>query len=294
VGDATVARFAAGRYRSTYRSLRPLLADGVGDQDTTAKDADESPERLPRTRKELDDETRAFALGLIDNWVEDPSNVRLLRIGLDLWPAVDVLEKVLALLQPFTEKGGKRKAPRRVAWYCLSEILRAGATETGFVEDGESMPGGVDILKYRKVLLDEATRLASLPPATLPWYLKQQSLLFLAVHHTAHSSVVRKGKSPETRHYRDLLRFLGGNFDVKTATDFSVLAILVRRSFLDSARTAELVGTAITPKRLEEIAVRDPSFALEIIDAQPSVLELISPRLRDDLCKNPVTSFASS
>jgi hypothetical protein len=148
VRDATVARFAAARYRSTYRSLRPLLEDR-GDKASTksesSADVNEGKSRRSRTRADLDDEVRAFALGLIENWVEDPSNVRLLRIGLDLWPAADVLKKVLDLLRPLTEVGGKRKAPRRVAWYCLSEIFRAGATETGFVEDDESLPADVNV-----------------------------------------------------------------------------------------------------------------------------------------------------
>jgi hypothetical protein len=92
--------------------------------------------------------------------------------------AEQILKSVLDLLRPFTEKGGKRKAPRRVALYSLAELFRAGATETGFVEDRESLPADIDLVAYRKVLHDEALRLASLPASTLPWYVKQQVLLF--------------------------------------------------------------------------------------------------------------------
>jgi hypothetical protein len=85
VRDATVARFAAGRFRRTYRSLRPLLEDRelvAAAEAGNAGEDDERPTRMVRTQAELDDEARAFALGLIENWLEDPSNVRLLRIGL--------------------------------------------------------------------------------------------------------------------------------------------------------------------------------------------------------------------
>ena len=114
---------------------------------------------MARTRGELDEDARAFALGLIQRWIDDPSNVRLLRIGLDLWPDVGLLREVLSLLRPFTEKGGGRKAPRRIAWYCLAEVLRAGATETGFAVDTESLPADIDLESYRKELGREAARL---------------------------------------------------------------------------------------------------------------------------------------
>ena len=93
VRDETVLRFAAARFRSTFRSLRPLLEDRAQLDENV-----EAFSRVTRTRKEIDDEARAFALTLIENWVEDPSNVRLLRVGLDLWPSPDVLKRVLEIL----------------------------------------------------------------------------------------------------------------------------------------------------------------------------------------------------
>jgi hypothetical protein len=161
VRDATVARFAAGRFRRTYRSLRPLLAGRVEREsaDVARDDLDASQQfGKGRTQLDLDNDARAFALGLIESWIEDPSNVRLLRIGLDMWPAVDVLKEILRLLRPFTEKGGRRKALRRVALYCLSEILRAGATETGIVDEGETIPDGIDITAYRTACISRRRR----------------------------------------------------------------------------------------------------------------------------------------
>jgi len=144
VRDDTVARFAAGRFRTTFRSIRPLLEhQGVpSDSEDAGEDSALGAIRPRRTQVELDDEARAFTLGLINRWVADPSNVRLLRIAFDVWPDAGMLREVLGLLRPIMEKGGRRKAPRRVAWYCLSELLRAGATETGLVDDEECLPRG--------------------------------------------------------------------------------------------------------------------------------------------------------
>jgi hypothetical protein len=270
VRDATVARFAAGRYRSTFRSLRPLL-ENVQAAENDDSDTDDDPPISSgvsrsggRTQTDLDDDAQAFALGLVDRWVEDPSNVRLLRIGLDLWPAPDVLRNVLSLLRPFTEKGGKRKAPRRVAWYCLAEIFRAGATETGFVADDESLPSGIDPDGYRAVLREEAHRLLALPAQRLPWYLSQQVLLFLSVSERDGALSLGRGTRAETTHYRDLIRYLHGESDRLTADEYAVIAILTRRSYRHSSTAASLAGRNLTPHRLEQIAQRDPSFAEEL------------------------------
>jgi len=271
VRDQTVARFGAARYRVTFRSIRPLLEDEEA-QDEPARGAGDTVAggrlRVARTRSELDEEARAFALGLVQRWLDDPSNVRLLRIGLDLWPDVELLREVLSLLRPFTEKGGRRKAPRRVAWYCLSEVLRAGATETGLVADAESLPSGLDLRAYREELRKEADRLVRLPGPTIPWYLRQQALLFLAAVDPAGAPVVRTGRGPETRHYRELIRFLRGEGDRLRSSDFATLASLARRSFVDRARAVVLARPFLTSVKKRHLAERDPSFLIELIDAE--------------------------
>lgn len=268
VRDDTVARFTAGRFRKTFRSIRPLLdagpADDVQQSFAMATFARNRPSSVGNQR-DLDEQGRAFALGLIEQWVQDPSNVRLLRIGLDIWPDPGILLPVLKLLRPFTEKGGRRKAPRRVAWYCLAELFRAGATETGIVGDEESLPSGVDLDRYRAVLRSEAGRLASLPAATIPWYLRQQALLFLAAFDPTGAPVIRTGTSPETSRYRNMIRFLRGDSARLPSRDFATFAVLARRSFATPARATELAQIDLTAARKREIAERDPSFAVEII-----------------------------
>ncbi len=285
--DETVARFAAARFRTTFRSIRPLLNDPGGPEDTEGGSIRPTEAiRTARTQTELDEDARAFALSLIQRWVQNPSNVRLLRIGLDLWPDTEVLREVLGLLRPFTEKRGARMAPRRVAWYCLSEILRAGATETGFVADNESLPAAIDLASYRKTLHEEAARLVQLPARKIPWYLRQQALLFLAAYSPADAPVTRMGRATETRHYRELIRFLRGDRAQLHSPDFATLAVLARRAFVDRETAIQLTQPGLNPARRREIADRDPSFTLELLDAHPSLFDDLPARAREDLSRD--------
>ena len=289
VRDDTVARFGAARYRSTFRSIRPLLNDDTPDESEVGRGDTLLGRRLHvvRTQRELDEETRAFALGLIQRWIVDPSNVRLLRIGLDLWPDVELLREVLSLLRPFTEKGGRRKEPRRVAWYCLAEVFRAGATETGLVADSESLPSGIDFESYREELRREAARLVALPGPTIPWYLRQQALLFLAACDPAGAPVTRTGAGPETWHYREMIRFLRGEGDRLRSSDFATLAVLARRAFVDQVRAVELTLPGLNLSRKRQLAERDPSYLLELIDNESDGLlfDDLPARIREDLCR---------
>ena len=297
VRDETVARFGAARFRATFRSIRPLLEsedESSGRGEHTGTTFSGGSFLKTRTQTELDEDVRAFALGLIESWVQDPSNVRLLRIGLDLWPDAEVLQEVLSLLRPFTERRGRRKAPRRVAWYCLSEILRAGATETGLVADAESLPMGVDVQAYRRALTAEAARLVELPAATIPWYLRQQALLYLAAADPGRAPVVRSGSAAETRIYRDLIRFQRGESNHLNSSEFAVLAILSRRAFVDRSRALEVTQKALNAARVTQIAERDLSFILELLegDAGRTLADNLTARAREDLSLNrPTTDY---
>ncbi|WP_318556416.1 RNA-directed DNA polymerase [Geobacter anodireducens] len=292
VRDETVARFAAARFRSTFRSLRPLLDS---QHETKQRDEDEEENDLflrneRKTQAELDDEARAFALGLIENWVEDPSNVRLLRIGLDLWPAADVLKRVLEIIRPYTTKSGKTKAPRRVARYCLAEIFRAGATETGFVSDGEALPNTIDIEEYRRLLAEEAKRIIQQNMQSLPWYLKQQAFLYLATHNPQEAPIARRGTNPETKYYRDLIRYLRGETNGLQDRDYAIFAILTRRSFAASNQPVRLANENISTNRFRHIAERDPSFAVELNMTNSGLAQTLPARIRHDLCLSQPTS----
>ncbi len=289
VRDETIARFGAARFRTTFRSIRPLLDDGQ--QHESERQFDKMRPRknflVTRTRRELDDEVRAFALGLIERWIVDPSNVRLLRIGLDLWPDTELLREVLLKLRPFTVDTDCEIATRLVAWYCLAEILRAGATETGFVVDGDSLPSKVNLESYRKELCSEATRLLTLPERMIPWYIQQQALLFLATCDPSRAPLANIGTDSETQHYQDLIQFLRGEGDRLQSSEFATLAVLARRAFVGKNRSVELTRSGLNRNRKRQIAEKDPSFFLELAGTGTGgpFFKDLSVRTREDLCQ---------
>ena len=154
------------------------------------------------------------------------------------------------------------------------------------MEDTESLPSEIDLKSYREDLRKEATRLVTLPWPTIPWYLRQQALLFLAAFDPAAAPVVRTGTGPETRHYRELIRFLRGEGDRLRSSDFATLAVLARRAFVDRERAVELTRPGLTPPRKRQLGQRAPSFLLELIDTETDVLlfDDLPARVREDLC----------
>lgn len=267
VKDATVARFSAARFRTTFRSLRPLLDDGRVEGLDTEPPGDETPfRRAGMSRSELDDEARNFALALVHQWMDDPSNVRLLRIGLDIWPSAEVLRQILELLRPYLKRS--QGQPRLVALYCLSELFKAGATETGFVEDEECLPSNVDVIEYRQLLEEEAILVVSHATPTTPWYLRQQALLMLAVMRSRTAILFAdRVQMPETKLYLEFLTFLNRERPLSTFPDLATLAVMARRSIFDENEARQHLAGPLDPDVFAEIALRDPAFAAEL---QPS------------------------
>ena len=114
-----------------------------------------------KTRAELDGEAQVFAADLIRTWVADPSNIRLLRIAFDLWPSAEALQEVLDLLMPRGTADDDDNA-NRIAQYCLAEIFRAGATETGFSKT--KRPLGWKPMSTEKLLKGPLLRFWITPP----------------------------------------------------------------------------------------------------------------------------------
>ena len=250
VKSETVNRFAAGRFRSAYRSLRVLLPD-------------EDPIRISsdQTRADLDEDAHSFALDLINAWKDNPANVRLLRIGLDLWPSVQILDQLFEMLIPCIDGTVTARDPKKVAHYCLSEIFRAGATETGFTSDPDSLPSAIDLKAYRNRLLEFAILIDE--AASCPWYLKQQALLFIATQkptYTPFSNVSRRS----LRSHIDLINFLSNPQTEEKPEKFAVLAIVAHRSF-PSHRSSLIEAFAhLSKAKFDQIAERDIEFAREI------------------------------
>ena len=178
IRDATVQRFAAGRFRKTFRSIRPLLASSA----QLNTDAEARSFLSGTTQEELDEQARTFALELIESWVRDPSSVRQLRIGLDIWPDVAIAKSVLELLDQPTSPAVRRGSQRSVGWYCLAELYRAVATETGMVPDPECLPDSVDIDGLRHQVARHAATTLARGAGSVPWYVLQQAALVTLVH----------------------------------------------------------------------------------------------------------------
>ena len=285
VKDETVGRFAAGRFRKTFRSLRPLLDDRPFMDIAITGDGTFRLAQLSQT--ELDEEAHAFALTLIQKWIADPSNVRLLRVALDLWPSPEVLKEVINLFGPYLSGKIRLTPSRQIAYYCLAEILRAGATETGFVDDTESLPANVDLQGYRKILLKTARKIADGEAYKAPWYLIQQALLYVSVHDPLGISLPKQPKS--NRMYWLLIAFLQGEHERLSDREFATFAIIGRRSFLTKDAAVKIVSTSLTSERLNEIAARDIEFANALFQHADGKVP-ISSAIAEDM---GVTSWSS-
>ncbi len=244
--DETVARFAAGRMRRTFRSLRPLLPNAeIPESMDEDQDITESVPTFALTKSQLDERGRAFSSLLIGEWIRNPGHVRLLRIALDFYPSHQFLDRVLQLLRKSWESTGTRGSRREIMLYCLAELFRAGATETGMVPDieSESLPNGISVEneKYHDSLAKEALAIVSAyiskrrSVARFPWYLMQQVLLYLAIRNqipeTVLTTSIRKGGDLLGDYWR-FLKFLRGRvpddlekrsiFLVETITAFGI------------------------------------------------------------------------
>ena len=284
VPDATAARFAASRFRRTYRWLRPLVE---GSESSFADSEDgiaEGAELVPaasiavRTQAELDNEAEVFAAGLIQTWVEDPSHIKLLRIALDTWPSKSTLNLVLGLLLPYVECDHIDEA-HEIARYCLAEILRAGATETGLVEDEEALAPRIN--DYREALRTAAERIVEHRSGELPWYLLQQALLFLATCGSIPAYPYRT--DGEISRYVALLQFLRDPDSATSPAEFATYAVLERRSFAPRGATRRLLPYLNGP-RLTKIAGADPAFAIELVGFDPKLSDILPDHIRRDLC----------
>ena len=260
VPEPTAARFGAARFRTVVRDVRPLLPEaGFLEPDERT-----GLGTRPRTRQELDESTKAFALGLVEMWVHDPSNVRVLLSGLDLWPDPDLLDGVLRLLREWTQEQVKDDAAARVAWYCLAEILRAGATRTGLAYRSDSLPPEINLGQYRDLLAQEAMAILAQEAKGLPWYLRQQAMLLLIGYRPDDAEFSHAMTEGLPTHYAEIAQVLRRRSRTLPANDFAKYAITLDRCFPHSD-TKKLIESQLTRRRLEAMAAHDPSLASEIL-----------------------------
>lgn len=211
VRDDTVKRFVATRL---VKALREQLA--MADLDAPAEDAVRLSDKV-LTRDQLSHEFERAARRFIKLWASNPSLIILLRCAFDLFPHAKLLEPVqkslVELVEPLavpflaeivdTQFLEKKK---RLAFYVIADLLRAGAVETGYRE-AELYPQGSDIEGYRESLALLAKRMLQ-KEFSAPWYVQQQAYLYLSSQNDVSSRIVVKGSIPEVKRYLQLQRML--------------------------------------------------------------------------------------
>jgi hypothetical protein len=275
----TIERFAANRWRRVYRTLRSMT-----DQGNKGKGNE---------LKALDEKARLFSRSLIRRWVSDPSNVRLLRVAFDVMPDLDNLNRyVLDLLLPHCFNPNAKKTLQFVAWYTISELLKAGATETGFVRDPDELSDSVDVKKYRTRLSEIAVECQE-NAGLIPWYLRQQSALFLLIHGRG----IRLGAECDS-HYRTTMNCLRGKWLPNPKQLRSELASVIRAVDLggNRARLRDQVLETATSLPVKEkraiLRIFDGHFGgPEINTTTPLTLEPHSSFRLDVLLQQPTTPF---
>ena len=296
VRNETVLRFSASRFRTVYRSIRPLLLDFAESTDETHDDFGESLDEdhnsphgpVDLSQSQLDAEAKAFALGLIARWLEDPSNVRLLRIGFDIWPDPEVLTEIIDLMRPWalTTLPDDEMPTQRVVWYCLAELFRAGATETGLVDDCECLPAGTSLSQYQQVLKQGAIDVIN-QQRSIPWYVQQQALLYIAAVEPDACPPMPANCDERVIRYYDAIKFLQGTTLDLTSSEFSIFAVLARRSFSHRTTAIDFIRDQLTDKRKLEIALKDPSFVLELSHGDTYFFDDFPKYIQDGLCLSP-------
>ncbi|MBP7509512.1 MAG: RNA-directed DNA polymerase [Prolixibacteraceae bacterium] len=280
VKDETVARFAANRFRSSYRSLRTMLFDDFELCDKCPQKEHKTDHLESESKLTLDEDAKVFSFGLIENWICNPANVRLLRIALDLWPDKGMIENVLELLDQHTiskvtvanTSNTKQQTNNKnnfftdyVAWYCMAEIFKAAATETGITDNSEDLPDVVDFEGFRKALIDEGVSILSLRSSLVPWYVQQQVLLFLIVVKPDCIHVNNDVSKPELGNYYRYVSFIQQEEFISTDIDFAKFVLLVKQSSDHWSRIRPYVFNKLTKNVINEIVQRNPSFGIELL-----------------------------
>lgn len=277
--DETASRFAAGRFRRTFRSLRPLLptslpdaADATHEEGVDGEDgATESHRDVVLTREQLDERAKLFSALLIEEWTGNPANVRLLRIALDMYPSPDFVSQVLAILRPGWSDAGVRGPKREVRLYCLSEVFRAGATETGIVPDGECLPDDLVVADYHKELIREGVAIltayleAPTRRSRFPWYLLQQVFLYLAARDAFPEAVadLRASGGPLLAHYRLFAKYLAGAPPVSLEQRSVFFGIAMTGFGITDVRRL-LAGKTVSEEFLVQVNELSPAVAARV------------------------------
>ena len=201
VRDDTLTRFSAYRLVRSLRQRRRMTDLAESSDGESAIDA-------------LRHDFEAASRRLVSAWAMNPSLVQVLRYALDLCPSAELLEPVeQALMSKLDDTRQNSEFGRRVAYYVLADLFKAGATETGREAKQDLNFEVADVDGYRVALAKLASRI--LEGEESPWYVQQQASLFLA---SVGQTTTLPQEALELRFYRALHLFTRAKSSAKDIT----------------------------------------------------------------------------
>lgn len=274
IKDETIKRFAAHRLRKTL-ALRRSMAESA------PSSADTASYKKYSERELVDHEIESTARKLVACWSRNPSLVTVLRCAFDMYPSVEILKPVLLALQPklldddskiFRSAGTEGK----VAAYVLSEIYRSAATGMGSsVVEPDSRAERLG--PFREALM--ATAHVLVDNETLPWYLQQQVLLFLAVMDAPQPAPPKRKMKKELEKYYLLHSLLLRKRPTKAHASKSIAPFMVAYQLSSSPESLiDLLG--------QIIEIIPPTFRSEVL----ADLSRMDSSLIDSLKRTPSTA----
>ncbi|HBE63066.1 MAG TPA: hypothetical protein DDX19_10055 [Rhodopirellula baltica] len=271
VREETVSRFAAHRFRTAYRTLRPMSEPEMDKQFELTEELQEgetdwsgrSPQPTAIDQVTLDAKAEHFSGILIERWVRDPSSMRILRVALDLNPCVANLELILELMR---EHLSRRKSDRRtIVLYCAAELLKAGATETGLVNDEDKLPRHADLSGYQAKLAELAEDIVA-NRSRYPWYLLQQAQLFLACL-VGYDSPDLTNKPPLSEvNYTLLRQVCSGSYEEVPESRVSAFAC-----FHSQLRSPEMAAIAFLERWRSSPGTAQQTWLMQILEEQQAL-----------------------
>ena len=281
--DDTAIRFAAVRYRRTFRSLRPLLesehskkGDEIEQNNEYEADATLPLPDSVISREQFDERGLLFASTQIATWESNPAQIRILRIALDIFPRVEFCTRILKRLRPSWSKKIADPRRREVMHYCLAELFRAGATETGIVSDIEELPDETtdsDVEAYHETLLSEGREI--LIAATnqkrianrFPWYLLQQVMLYLGTRQESLEEINLSrlpGADGVLHRYVEMYNFYTGNSRITDSENKARFTIMQARCFNQEEEVIVRAAKHPTASLLRSLARISPFFSDQV------------------------------
>ncbi len=242
VRDDTLTRFAAYRLVKTLR-LRKSMMDLPQDCEPATAE------------KAIDHEFEVTARRLVAAWSMNPSLVVVLKHALGLYPSVELLEPVLEALKSKITSDNQYECG--VALYVLAELLRAGATDTGWRPSPADKLVQSNIQEYRDMLAAYACEV--LADEQMPWYVLQQVLLFLAVVGYKHTYLPQGSELQRHRVLVDMVHGGSAKYNLSTY-DIAAVSLVGHQIHNDKATYARWFD-----RFTSEIAQQEATKALELV-----------------------------